>query len=70
LGAASKYTIALAAPIADARKEPAYALETRPRRRRWISVVGDLIFAALCMMIAAFFILILGAFGALLYLTS
>jgi hypothetical protein len=32
--------------------------------------VGDLIFAALCMMIAAFFILVLGVFGALLYLTS
>jgi len=57
-------------PIADATQEPSYTLETRPRRHRWISVVGDLIFAALCMTIAAFFILVLGVFGALLYLTS
>jgi hypothetical protein len=57
-------------PIADATQEPAHAREMRPRRHRWISIVGDLIFAALCMMIAAFFILILGVFGALLYLTS
>jgi hypothetical protein len=56
--------------IADATQEPAHVLETRPRRHRWNSVVGDLIFAALCMMIAAFFILVLGVFGALLYLTS
>jgi uncharacterized membrane protein YdjX (TVP38/TMEM64 family) len=45
-------------PIAAATQEPAYARETRPRRHRWISAIGDLIFAALCMMIAAFFILI------------
>jgi hypothetical protein len=70
LGAARKHTIALPEPIADATQEPAYARETRPRRHRWISVVGDLIFAVLCMMIAAFFILVLGVFGALLYLTS
>jgi hypothetical protein len=57
-------------PIADATQEPPYALETRPRRRRWISVVGDLVFAAFCMMIAAFFILVLAVFGALVYLTS
>jgi hypothetical protein len=64
------HTIALPEPIADETQEPPYAIETRPRRRRWISVVGDLIFAALCMMIAAFFISVLGVFGALLYLTS
>jgi hypothetical protein len=32
--------------------------------------MGDLIFAALCMMIAAFLIFVLGVFGALLCLTS
>ena len=70
LGAARKHTIALPVPIAAATQEPPYTLGTRPRRHRWISVVGDLIFAVLCMMIAAFFILVLGVFGALLYLTS
>ena len=70
LGAARKHTIALPVPIADATQESPYTLEKRPRRHRWIGVVGDLIFAVLCMIIAAFFILVLGVFGALLYLTS
>jgi hypothetical protein len=70
LGAVRKHTIALPVPIADATQEPPQVLETQPRRHRGISVVGDLVFAAFCMMIAAFFILVLGVFGALLYLTS
>ena len=64
------YCRSLPAPIADVTQEPPFALEMRPRRRRWISVVGNLIFAALCMIIAMFFIFVLGIFGALLYLTS
>ena len=64
------YCRSLPAPIADVTQEPPYALEMRPRRRRWISVLGNLIFAALCMIIAMFFIFVLGIFGALLYVTS
>lgn len=70
LATAPTHTVALPAPIADATQEPPYALEMRPRRRRWISVLGNLIFAALCMIIAMFFIFVLGIFGALLYVTS
>jgi hypothetical protein len=70
LAKAPENTVALPARIAAATQEPPYALEMRPRRRRWISVVGNLILAALCMIVALFFIFVLGIFGALLYLTS
>lgn len=46
--------------------EPGHAAEARRRRRR-VSV-ADVIFKALCLVIAAFFVLILGGFGVFLYL--
>jgi len=70
LATAPTHTVALPAPITDATQEPPYAVEMRPRRRRWLSVIGNLISTVLCMIIAMFFIFVLGIFGALLYLTS
>ena len=46
--------------------EGGHAAEARRRRRR-ISV-ADVIFKALCLVIAGFFVLVLGGFGVFLYL--
>jgi len=41
-----------------------------PRRQRGRISLADVIFTALCLLIAAFFVLVLGIIGAFLYLLS
>jgi len=64
----SEQAVAVAAPMAPISESPD-GVGTR-RRRRWVGVVADIIFAALCMVITGFFISVLGVFGVLFYLTS
>lgn len=42
----------------------------KPRRPRWRISLAEIIFKILCLIIAAFFILLFGTIGGVLYLTS